>query len=54
MKFDPQKHHRESSRMKGYDYSLTGAYFITLVSYQREMLFGEIERCCLVKLKTGK
>jgi putative transposase len=43
MKFDPQKHHRESSRMKGYDYSLTGAYFITLVSYQREMLFGEIE-----------
>jgi putative transposase len=43
MKFDPKKHHRESTRMKGYDYSLAGAYFITLVTYQREMLFGEIE-----------
>jgi putative transposase len=43
MKFDPKKHHRESTRMKGYDYSLAGAYFITLVTYQREMLFGGIE-----------
>jgi putative transposase len=43
MKFDPHKHHRKSARMKGYDYSLAGAYFITLVTYQREMLFGEIE-----------
>jgi putative transposase len=42
MKFDPKKHHRESVRMKGYDYSLAGAYFITLVTYQREMLFGGI------------
>jgi putative transposase len=43
MKFDPQKHQRKSTRMKGYDYSLAGAYFITLVTYQREMLFGKIE-----------
>ena len=28
--------------MKGYDYSLAGAYFITLVTYQREMLFRGI------------
>jgi REP element-mobilizing transposase RayT len=41
MKFDPQRH-RKSTRMKGYDYSLAGAYFVTLVTYQREMLFGEI------------
>ena len=43
MKFDPQKHQRTSTRMKGYDYSLAGAYFITLVTYQRDMLFGEIK-----------
>ena len=42
MKFDPEKHHRASTRLKGYDYSLAGAYFITIVSYHREMLFGEI------------
>ncbi len=42
MKYDPQKHHRVSIRLKGYDYSLAGAYFITIVAYKREMLFGEI------------
>jgi len=29
--------------MQGYDYSSAGAYFITLVTHQRDMLFGEIE-----------
>lgn len=42
MKYNPKKHHRISTRMKGYDYSFAGAYFITMVAYQREMLFGEI------------
>ncbi|MFT3890637.1 MAG: hypothetical protein QM730_03310 [Anaerolineales bacterium] len=42
MKFDPQKHHRHSIRLMGYDYSLAGAYFVTIVAWQREMLFGEI------------
>jgi len=42
MKFDPQKHHRHSIRLKGYDYSQAGAYFVTIVAWQREMLFGEI------------
>ena len=43
MKFDPKIHHRASTRLAGFDYSLAGAYFITIVTYQREMLFGEIE-----------
>jgi hypothetical protein len=43
MKFDPQKHHRRSIRMPGYDYSQPGAYFVTLVTHGRECLFGEIE-----------
>jgi len=42
MKFDPQKHHRASSRLRDFDYSFAGAYFITVVAYRREMLFGEI------------
>jgi REP element-mobilizing transposase RayT len=42
MKFDPQKHHRRSIRLPDYDYSQPGAYFITMVTYQREPLFGEI------------
>jgi REP element-mobilizing transposase RayT len=41
-KFDPQKHHRRSIRLKGYDYAQPGAYFVTIVTYQRECLFGEI------------
>ncbi len=42
MKYDPQKRHRKSIRLKGYDYSGPGAYFITMVTFQRECLFGEI------------
>ena len=42
-KFDPKKHHRKSIRLQGYDYSQSGAYFVTIVSYQRDCLFGKIE-----------
>ncbi len=41
-KFDPQKHHRRSIRLKGYDYSSEGAYYVTIVVQGRECLFGEI------------
>ena len=42
MKFDPQIHHRRSIRLKGYDYTLPGAYFITIDTWQKEPLFGTI------------
>jgi len=42
MKFDPQTHHRRSIRLKGYDYSLPVAYFVTLVKQGRAILLGEI------------
>ena len=42
MKFDPEKHHRRSIRLKGYDYAQPGAYFITIVTFQRECLLGEV------------
>jgi putative transposase len=41
-RFDPQKHHRRSIRLKGYDYSSEGAYYVTIVTQGRECLFGEI------------
>jgi len=36
------EHHRHSIRLKGYDYAQPGGYFITVVTSQRECLFGEI------------
>ena len=41
-KFNPLMHHRQSIRMKGYDYSLAGAYFITIATYQHTCIFGEV------------
>lgn len=42
MKFDLRIHHRRSIRLKEYDYTQPGAYFITLVTQDRANLFGEI------------
>src|SRR5512135_2910342 len=42
MKHDPDKHHRRSIRLKGYDYSQSGAYFVTICTQNRECLFGDI------------
>lgn len=40
--YDPQKHHRASIRLQGYDYSYQGAYYITIVTWQREYLLGDV------------
>ena len=42
MKYDPAKHHRRSIRLKGYDYTQAGAYFVTICTQDRMCLFGEI------------
>lgn len=36
------RHQRHSIRLKGYDYSQVGAYFITIVTHGRACLFGQI------------
>ncbi|HSB01635.1 MAG TPA: transposase, partial [Anaerolineales bacterium] len=41
-KFDTQKYHRHSIRLSNYDYSQPGAYFVTIVTWHRECLFGEV------------
>ncbi len=42
MPYNPDVHHRRSIRLKEYNYAQAGAYFVTIVTYQRESLFGEI------------
>jgi len=42
MTHDPNIHHRHSIRLKGYDYSQAGAYFITICVQDRAHLFGKI------------
>lgn len=42
MRYDPKIRHRHSIRLQGYDYSQAGAYYITIVTWQRERLFGEV------------
>lgn len=53
-KFNPQGYLRHSIRLKGYDYASPGAYFITIVTYQRECLFGEIINGEMKLNKIGK
>jgi putative transposase len=42
VKYDPEKHHRRSLRIRGYDYSQGGVYFVTICTRDREYLFGEV------------
>jgi REP-associated tyrosine transposase len=52
--FDPRKHHRRSIRLKGYDYSLKGAYYVTLVTLGLECLFGDIVKKEIYVSKYGE
>nr|VFK15997.1 MAG: hypothetical protein BECKLPF1236B_GA0070989_10879 [Candidatus Kentron sp. LPFa] len=40
--YDSETHHRRSIRLRGYDYSQPGAYFLTICTQERECLFGDI------------
>jgi len=40
--YRPDKHHRRSIRLKGYDYAQAGTYFVTICTRDRLCLFGEI------------
>lgn len=41
MRYDPSQHHRQSTRLRGYDYTQSGAYFVTLVTQGRVLLFDD-------------
>jgi REP element-mobilizing transposase RayT len=42
MKYNPEKHHRRSIRLKDYDYKRAGIYFVTICIWQRECLLGNV------------
>jgi putative transposase len=42
MPYDPQRHHRRSIRLKGYDYSRAGVYFVTICVQGGLCLLGEV------------
>ena len=42
MTYDPEKHHRRSIRLRGYDYAQAGAYFVTICTQNRECMFGDV------------
>lgn len=54
MKYNPLIHNRKSIRLKGYDYSQSGAYFITICTNKKENIFGEIINDLMVLNEKGK
>lgn len=54
MPYNPNKHHRRSIRLKGYDYSQAGLYFITICVQDRKCLFGNIVNGEMILNDAGK
>lgn len=47
-------HHRHSVRLKGYDYSLEGLYFITVCALDKKCIFGKITNGKMYLSETGR
>jgi putative transposase len=54
MTYNPALDHRHSIRLQNFDYSQPGAYFVTIVSYQRRCVFGSVENDCLTLSLAGQ
>jgi len=54
MKYDPGIHHRRSIRLKNYDYSRRGLYFITICTQNRLCSFGGIKKGEIILNDAGK
>jgi REP element-mobilizing transposase RayT len=53
-KYDPLIHHRRSIRLKRYDYSSTGAYFVTICLQTRfRFLFGNVKNGIMILNDAG-
>ncbi len=53
-KYNPQVHRRRSIRLREYDYSQNGLYFITICCQNKECLFGAIGNGLMAKSNAGK
>lgn len=54
MKYNPEIHHRHSIRLKEYDYSQAGAYFMTICTLNRECLLGDFVNGAMRLNEAGK
>jgi REP element-mobilizing transposase RayT len=52
--YNPNIHHRKSIRLKGYDYSQAGLYFITICCQDRICHFGDVVNGKMVCNEYGK
>ncbi len=53
-KYNPNIHHRRSIRLKGYDYSSEGLYFITICCHNKVCLFGHVLNGAMVLNEYGQ
>ncbi|MBI9050823.1 MAG: hypothetical protein JEZ00_15490 [Anaerolineaceae bacterium] len=53
-KNNPSIHHRRSIRLKAYDYSQVGAYFVTICTHEKECRFGDVVSGEMVLNELGK
>jgi len=52
--YNSEKHHRRSIRLKGYDYSLAGTYFVTICVKERKCVFGDVQNSNVVLSPIGE
>ncbi|MEM6316152.1 MAG: transposase [Bacteroidota bacterium] len=52
--YDPKKHHRRSIRLKNYDYSRAGFYFVTVCIKDHVCLLGQIKHGEMTLNSAGK
>lgn len=53
-RYHPHIHHRQSIRLKGYDYSSAGAYYVTVCTFRRQQLLGEVADGEMVTNELGR
>jgi len=54
LRYNSDIHHRRSVRLKAHDYSLAGAYFVTVCTQNRECMFGKIHNAKMILNDAGR
>jgi putative transposase len=52
--YNPYRHHRRSIRLKGYDYTQSGLYFLTICVQHRQCLFGDVMHGVMMHNDAGR
>ncbi|HYI16770.1 MAG TPA: hypothetical protein VEX37_15340 [Thermomicrobiales bacterium] len=51
--YDPERHRRQSARKPDWDYDGPGRYYVTICSFDRELIFGEIDNGTVLLSEIG-